>query len=58
MYLGVCKTGNYGNQSKHQVESATFEYPPELTYDAFALRDAWTLNNQDAIVGSSGIILA
>lgn len=51
-YLGVGKVVNYGGGGEYDEGSATFEYPPNLATDSFALRGPWSLDYQGATAGS------
>ncbi|WP_264991250.1 thioredoxin family protein, partial [Mycobacterium kiyosense] len=47
-YFAVGKADNYGGGGHYDEGSATFEYPPTLAPDRFALRGRWTLDHQGA----------
>ncbi|VBA61782.1 cytochrome c biogenesis protein DipZ [Mycobacterium attenuatum] len=47
-YFGVGKVVNYGGGGQYDEGSATFDYPPNLAADSFALRGPWSLDYQAA----------
>ncbi|QLL09213.1 cytochrome c biogenesis protein DipZ [Mycobacterium vicinigordonae] len=47
-YFAVGKADNYGGGGHYDEGSATFDYPPMLAPDRFALRGRWTLDHQGA----------
>ncbi len=47
-YLGVGKVVNYGGGGTYDEGPATFDYPPALPADSFALRGRWSLDYQGA----------
>lgn len=47
-YFAVGKVVNYGGGGQYDEGSATFDYPPTLAADSFALRGPWTLDYQGA----------
>jgi cytochrome c biogenesis protein CcdA/thiol-disulfide isomerase/thioredoxin len=47
-YFGVGKVVNYGGGGGYDEGSATFDYPPQLAADKFALRGPWSLDYQGA----------
>ena len=47
-YFGVGKVVNYGGGGVYDEGSATFDYPPALAADKFALRGPWSLDYQGA----------
>ncbi|GBG35648.1 cytochrome c biogenesis protein DipZ [Mycobacterium montefiorense] len=47
-YFGVGKVVNYGGGGAYDEGSATFDYPPALAADKFALRGPWALDYQGA----------
>jgi cytochrome c biogenesis protein CcdA/thiol-disulfide isomerase/thioredoxin len=58
-YFGVGKVVNYGGGGQYDEGTATFDYPPTLAADSFALRGPWSLDYQGATADSdqSGIKL-
>ncbi|UGT91850.1 cytochrome c biogenesis protein DipZ [Mycobacterium ostraviense] len=51
-YFGVGKVVNYGGGGQYDEGSATFDYPPALAADSFALRGPWSLDYQGATAES------
>ncbi|EUA02402.1 ahpC/TSA family protein [Mycobacterium kansasii 732] len=51
-YFGVGKVVNYGGGGQYDEGSATFDYPPTLAADSFALRGPWSLDYQGATAES------
>lgn len=51
-YFGVGKVVNYGGVGTYDEGSATFDYPPTLAPDTFALCGPWALDYQGATAGS------
>ncbi|MBY0386939.1 MAG: cytochrome c biogenesis protein DipZ [Mycobacterium pseudokansasii] len=51
-YFGVGKVVNYGGGGQYDEGSATFDYPPSLAADNFALRGPWSLDYQRATAES------
>ncbi|AFS15004.1 MULTISPECIES: cytochrome c biogenesis protein CcdA [Mycobacterium avium complex (MAC)] len=51
-YFAVGKVVNYGGSGQYDEGSATFDYPPALAADSFALRGPWTLDYQGATADS------
>ena len=51
-YFGVGKVVNYGGGGQYDEGSATFDYPPNLGADSFALKGPWSLDYQGATAGS------
>lgn len=51
-YFAVGKVVNYGGSGQYDEGSATFDYPPALAPDSFALRGPWTLDYQGATADS------
>lgn len=47
-YLAVGKVVNYGGEGRYDEGAATFDYPPVLAADRFALRGRWSLDYQGA----------
>ncbi|BBX74322.1 cytochrome c biogenesis protein DipZ [Mycobacterium shinjukuense] len=47
-YFGVGKVINYGGGGVYDEGTATFEYPPQLAADTFALRGPWSLDYEGA----------
>ncbi|BBZ44410.1 cytochrome c biogenesis protein DipZ [Mycobacterium parmense] len=47
-YLAVGKVINYGGAGRYDEGTATFDYPPVLAADSFALRGPWSLDYQGA----------
>lgn len=47
-YFAVGKMVNYGGGGKYDEGPATFQYPPALKPDSFALTGAWSLDYQGA----------
>ncbi|SOX53094.1 cytochrome c biogenesis protein DipZ [Mycobacterium ahvazicum] len=47
-YFGVGKVVNFGGAGMYDEGTATFDYPPELAADKFALRGPWSLDYQGA----------
>jgi cytochrome c biogenesis protein CcdA/thiol-disulfide isomerase/thioredoxin len=47
-YFGVGKVVNYGGAGVYDEGSATFDYPPALAADKFALSGPWSLDYQGA----------
>ncbi len=47
-YFAVGKVANYGGRGVYDEGSATFDYPPALNADSFALRGSWSLDHQGA----------
>jgi cytochrome c biogenesis protein CcdA/thiol-disulfide isomerase/thioredoxin len=47
-YFAVGKVVNYGGSGTYDEGSATFDYPPALKADSFALRGPWSLDYQGA----------
>jgi cytochrome c biogenesis protein CcdA/thiol-disulfide isomerase/thioredoxin len=47
-YFAVGKVVNYGGAGVYDEESATFDYPPTLAPDKFALSGPWSLDYQGA----------
>src|SRR5271169_54562 len=58
-YFSVGKVVNYGGTGAYDEGDATFDYPPTLPNDTFALRGPWTLDYQSVTAGAdtSGIEL-
>src|SRR5271163_2345414 len=58
-YFSVGKVVNYGGTGTYDEGDATFDYPPTLPNDTFALRGPWTLDYQSGTAGAdtSGIEL-
>jgi cytochrome c biogenesis protein CcdA/thiol-disulfide isomerase/thioredoxin len=58
-YFSVGKVVNYGGTGTYEEGDATFDYPPTLPNDTFALRGPWTLDYQGVTAGAdtSGIEL-
>jgi len=52
-YFGVGKVVNYGGGGRYDEGSATFDYPPTLAADSFALKGPWSLDYQAATADSS-----
>jgi cytochrome c biogenesis protein CcdA/thiol-disulfide isomerase/thioredoxin len=50
-YFGVGKVVNYGGAGVYDEGSATFDYPPALAADKFALCGPWSLDYQGATAG-------
>ena len=50
-YLGVGKVVNFGGGGVYDEGSATFNYPPTLAADSFALSGPWSLDYQGATAG-------
>jgi thiol-disulfide isomerase/thioredoxin/sulfite exporter TauE/SafE len=55
-YLGVHRAGNYGGESEYKT--GTFNYPPALADDKFALRGRWSLDDQGATADSDDAAIA
>ncbi|VBA32645.1 cytochrome c biogenesis protein DipZ [Mycobacterium pseudokansasii] len=51
-YFGVGKVVNYGGGGQYDEGSATFDYPPNLAADSFALHGPWSLDYQGATAES------
>ncbi|KAA1251647.1 cytochrome c biogenesis protein DipZ [Mycobacterium simiae] len=51
-YFGVGKVVNYGGGGQYDEGTATFDYPPNLAADSFALRGQWSLDYQGATAES------
>ncbi|MEB4211000.1 cytochrome c biogenesis protein DipZ [Mycobacterium sp. 94-17] len=51
-YFGVGKVVNYGGGRQYDEGSASFDYPPTLAPDSFALRGPWSLDYQGATADS------
>ncbi|GFG96356.1 cytochrome c biogenesis protein DipZ [Mycobacterium timonense] len=51
-YFAVGKVVNYGGSGQYDEGSATFDYPPVLAPDSFALCGPWTLDYQGATADS------
>lgn len=51
-YFAVGKVVNYDGSGQYDEGSATFDYPPALAQDSFALRGPWTLDYQGATADS------
>lgn len=51
-YLGVERAGNYGGTGDYKAGTATFDYPPQLAGDRFALAGRWKLDDQGATADS------
>ena len=47
-YFGVGKVVNYGGGGLYDEGTTTFDYPPTLAADSFALKGRWTLDYQGA----------
>ncbi len=47
-YFGVGKVVNYGGGGQYEEGATTFDYPPTLAADSFALRGPWSLDYQGA----------
>ncbi|WP_156687729.1 cytochrome c biogenesis protein DipZ [Mycobacterium sp. Marseille-P9652] len=47
-YLGAGKATYYGGAGPYRAGTATYDYPPTLPADRFALRGRWTLDDQGA----------
>ena len=47
-YFAVGKVANYGGRGMYDEGPATFDYPPALNADSFALRGSWSLDHQGA----------
>ena len=47
-YFAVGKVVNYGGAGRYDEGSATFDYPPALPADKFALTGPWSLDYQGA----------
>ncbi|OBH86461.1 cytochrome c biogenesis protein DipZ [Mycobacterium sp. E2989] len=58
-YLSVGKVVNYGGNGVYDEGTTTFDYPPTLAADRFALKGPWSLDYQGATAASnrSGIKL-
>lgn len=52
-YFGVGKVVNYGGGGPYDEGTATFDYPPTLAADRFALKGPWTLDYQGATAAGS-----
>ena len=50
-YFGVGKVVNYGGGGLYDEGTTTFDYPPTLAADSFALRGRWSLDYQGATAG-------
>jgi len=57
-YLSVGKKVNYGGQGVYDQGTATFDFPPNLADDSFALRGPWKLDYQGATAQSDGSAIA
>jgi thiol-disulfide isomerase/thioredoxin len=51
-YFGVGKVVNYGGGGVYDEGTTTFDYPPNLAADRFALRGRWSLDYQGATANS------
>jgi cytochrome c biogenesis protein CcdA/thiol-disulfide isomerase/thioredoxin len=51
-YFSVGKVVNYGGGGQYDEGTATFDYPPALGADSFALRGPWSLDYQGATADS------
>ena len=51
-YFGVGKVVNYGGGGLYDEGTTTFDYPPTLGADSFALRGRWSLDYQGATANS------
>jgi hypothetical protein len=51
-YFGVGKVVNYGGRGLYDEGSASFDYPPTLAADSFALNGRWSLDYQGATAQS------
>ncbi|OSC42405.1 cytochrome c biogenesis protein DipZ [Mycobacterium decipiens] len=52
-YFGVGKVVNYGGGGVYDEGLATFDYPPNLAADSFALSGRWSLDYQGATSGGN-----
>ena len=52
-YLGVGKVVNYSGAGRYDEGSATFDYPPTLAPETFALKGPWSLDYQGATADSA-----
>ncbi|KLO40877.1 thiol:disulfide interchange protein [Mycobacterium nebraskense] len=52
-YFGVGKVVNYGGSGVYDEGTATFDYPPTLGADRFALKGPWSLDYQGATAAGS-----
>jgi len=55
-YLGAERAQNYGGAGHYGPGVSTFDYPPHLVPDAFALRGGWTIENQSITAGEHAAI--
>jgi thioredoxin family protein len=53
-YFAVGKMVNYGGGGTYDEGPATFQYPPALKPDSFALTGPWSLDYQGATAGGDG----
>ena len=52
-YLGAGRAENYGGPQRYGAGTATFDFPPTLADDKFALRGRWAIDDQ-AITAQDG----
>ena len=52
-YFGVGKVVNFGGGGLYDEGTTTFDYPPTLAADTFALRGSWSLDYQGATADSN-----